>query len=84
LFVCQPELCDDSNLVALYGLHEKFVNNLVSRFDEGLISDMHALVFLIFGNFRCIPRSYLMHHHQILARVLGCCALPRSLHRFPC
>jgi hypothetical protein len=31
-------------LVALYGLHEKFVNNLVSRFDEGLISDMHAYV----------------------------------------
>ena len=28
-----------SNLLRLYGIHERYLNNLVSRFDEGLISD---------------------------------------------
>ncbi|ESO85404.1 hypothetical protein LOTGIDRAFT_107567 [Lottia gigantea] len=31
-----------SNLLCLYGLHEKYLNNLVSRFDEGLITDFYS------------------------------------------
>lgn len=31
-----------SNLICLYGLHEKFLNNLVSRFEEGLIKDFYS------------------------------------------
>lgn len=31
-----------NNLICLFGLHERFLNNLVSRFDEGLISDFYA------------------------------------------
>jgi hypothetical protein len=27
------------NLLCLYGLHEKYLNRLVSRFDEGIIPD---------------------------------------------
>ena len=28
-----------SNLLRLYGVHERYLNNLLSRYDEGLISD---------------------------------------------
>ncbi|XP_030854264.1 cilia- and flagella-associated protein 61 [Strongylocentrotus purpuratus] len=33
---------DVSNLLCLYNIHERFLNNLVSRFDEGLIKDLYA------------------------------------------
>ncbi|XP_038072321.1 cilia- and flagella-associated protein 61-like [Patiria miniata] len=33
---------DASNLLCLYDLHERFLNNLVSRFDEGLIPDLYS------------------------------------------
>ncbi|XP_033640473.1 cilia- and flagella-associated protein 61-like [Asterias rubens] len=33
---------DTSNLLCLYNLHERFLNNLVSRFDEGLITDLYS------------------------------------------
>ncbi|XP_072032047.1 cilia- and flagella-associated protein 61-like [Amphiura filiformis] len=32
---------DTSNLLCLYNLHERFLNNMVSRFDEGLIQDFY-------------------------------------------
>ena len=28
-----------SDIVRLYGVHERYLNNLVSRYDEGLVSD---------------------------------------------
>lgn len=31
----------NSNLICLYGLHERCLNNLVSRFDEGLVQDLY-------------------------------------------
>ena len=31
----------NSNLICLYGLHERCLNNLVSRFNEGLIKDFY-------------------------------------------
>ena len=37
-----------SNLMCLYGLHERYLNNLVSRFDEGLISDLYSYVHIKF------------------------------------
>ena len=30
-----------TNLMCLYGLHERYLNNLVSRFDEGLVTDLY-------------------------------------------
>ena len=30
---------DVDNILSLYGVHEKYLNNLVSRFDEKLIDD---------------------------------------------
>ncbi|CAH3017155.1 unnamed protein product [Porites evermanni] len=33
---------DISNLVCLYGLHERYLNNMVQRYDEGLISDFYS------------------------------------------
>ncbi|KAL9958773.1 hypothetical protein ACROYT_G035833 [Oculina patagonica] len=33
---------DTSNLVCLYGLHERYLNNLLQRYDEGLISDFYS------------------------------------------
>ena len=36
-----PKVLDTSNLVCLYGLHERYLNNLLQRFDEGLISDFY-------------------------------------------
>ena len=33
---------DVGNYACLFGLHEKFLNNLASRFDEGLIADFFA------------------------------------------
>ena len=30
-----------ANFLRLYGLHERYLNNLVSRYDEGLISDFY-------------------------------------------
>ncbi|KAK3713004.1 hypothetical protein QZH41_014115 [Actinostola sp. cb2023] len=33
---------DTSNLVCLYGLHERYLNNLTQRFDEGLIPDFYS------------------------------------------
>lgn len=30
-----------SNLLTLYGLHQRYLNNLVARFREGLISDFY-------------------------------------------
>lgn len=32
----------NSNLICLYGLHERCLNNLVSRFNEGLIKDLYV------------------------------------------
>ena len=32
---------DTSNLVCLYALHERYLNNLLQRFDEGLIDDFY-------------------------------------------
>ncbi|KAK3611320.1 hypothetical protein CHS0354_029969 [Potamilus streckersoni] len=31
-----------NNMICLYGLHEKSLNNLLSRFDEGLITDFYS------------------------------------------
>lgn len=31
-----------SNLLALYGMHERFLNNLVSRYYEGMITDLYS------------------------------------------
>lgn len=33
---------DTSNLVCLYALHERYLNNLLQRFDEGLIDDFYS------------------------------------------
>jgi hypothetical protein len=35
---------DIGNLIALYGLHERIINNMASRFDEGLITDFYEYV----------------------------------------
>ncbi|KAJ3173742.1 hypothetical protein HDU88_002831 [Geranomyces variabilis] len=32
------------NILCLYGMHEKYVNNIVSRFDEGIISDFASFL----------------------------------------
>lgn len=32
-------LKEKNNYVCLYNIHEKYLNNLIKRFDEGLISD---------------------------------------------
>ena len=39
-FFC-PKVLDTSNLVSLYGLHERYLNNLLQRYDEGLITDFY-------------------------------------------
>ncbi|KAK7506986.1 hypothetical protein BaRGS_00001837 [Batillaria attramentaria] len=31
-----------SNLICLYGVHQRCLNNLVSRYDEGLIKDLYS------------------------------------------
>ncbi|XP_072167121.1 cilia- and flagella-associated protein 61-like [Diadema setosum] len=36
------EPIDDSNLLCLYNLHERFLNNMVSRYNEGLIKDLYT------------------------------------------
>ncbi|XP_033104010.1 cilia- and flagella-associated protein 61-like [Anneissia japonica] len=36
------KVIDTSNLLCLYNIHERFLNNMVSRFDEGLISDFYS------------------------------------------
>lgn len=36
-----PKVLDTSNLVCLFGLHERYLNNLLQRFDEGLINDFY-------------------------------------------
>lgn len=33
---------DTSNLLCLYGLHERYLNNLLQRYDEGLITDFYS------------------------------------------
>ncbi|XP_019642271.1 PREDICTED: cilia- and flagella-associated protein 61-like [Branchiostoma belcheri] len=33
---------ENTNLICLYGVHERYLNNLVSRFDEGLIKDFYS------------------------------------------
>lgn len=30
-----------NNLICLFGLHERFLNNLMSRYKEGLIKDFY-------------------------------------------
>eukprot|EP00912_Choanoflagellata_sp_UC4_P001492 UC4_evm2s940 len=35
------DIPDRSNFINLYGLHEKYLNNLVARYDEGLIKDLY-------------------------------------------
>jgi len=39
---CRRDVLEASNLLCLYGLHNEYLNNLVSRFDEGLIEDLFA------------------------------------------
>jgi len=36
------QVLDTSNLVSLYGLHERYLNNLLQRYDEGLITDFYS------------------------------------------
>ena len=47
-----------TNLMCLYGLHERYLNNLVSRYDEGLVSDLYRCVILqyklITDLYRCV------------------------------
>ncbi|XP_078590142.1 cilia- and flagella-associated protein 61-like isoform X1 [Branchiostoma floridae x Branchiostoma japonicum] len=33
---------ENTNLICLYGVHERYLNNLVSRFDEGLLKDFYS------------------------------------------
>jgi len=33
-----------SNLLTLYGIHQRFLNNIVGRFDEQLIDDFYRSV----------------------------------------
>lgn len=37
-----PHTLDASNLLCLYGLHERYLNNLLQRYDEGLITDFYS------------------------------------------
>lgn len=34
-----PQAFETSNYLCLYNLHEKYLNNVLSRYEEGLISD---------------------------------------------
>lgn len=37
---------DVSNLICLYGIHERYLNNLCQRYSEGLITDFYRYVWL--------------------------------------
>lgn len=45
LYLQKPEV---GNFQCLYGLHEKYLNNLASRFVEGLIPDLSRYSFILF------------------------------------
>ena len=38
--VLSLQAIERTNYLCLYGLHEKYLNNLLSRYSEGLISDL--------------------------------------------
>ena len=43
-----------NNIICLFSLHERYLNNLLSRFDEGLIEDFYRWVMLFHDDYMTI------------------------------
>ena len=44
--VCVPQGFQTDNILCLYGVHERMLNNLLARYDEGLVKDLYRSVML--------------------------------------